>query len=430
ISDLETLINVVKSSFGTGCLAMPQAFSNSGWLTGLVSTFVVSIIVVYSMNILLRDTNRLRKMHGMSESSYRQTMELAIIQGPQSLHFMAKPLGYLVDFLMVTYHFGVVCVYVVFVAKSIKYLCDLNLWILDERLYMASLTVPLVLLFLIRNFKHLVPFALLANIVTFIGLSSRVIYTVLSFFFNKPPTGFLIILTYLLSDLPDFRELQATESLWNWPYLFGTVLFAIESVGVLLVLEQRMQCPDHYLGPCGVLNQGMAFVIAFYMGFGFLGYWRYGQDTGNSILLNLPPNDFLCQLVVGTFAFGIFISTTLQGSVSVDVIWRGYLKPKLEDGVGSSIEFLVRIAIVLASVLVAIEYPDFGLLLSLIGSFCLAQLALIFPGIINICAHYVDGYGTGWILLWRSLGFIFMGLAGGVAGTLSSVTQLNDRYPI
>lgn len=119
----------------------------------------------------------------------------------------------MVDILLGTYHFGVLCVYVIFVAKSMKYLLDLHFWFLDERLYMALLTFPLVLTFLVPNLKYLVPFALIANILIFFGFS--------------------IILCYLVRDLPDFKDIPATRPLKTWPLFFGTVLFSIESVGVV-----------------------------------------------------------------------------------------------------------------------------------------------------------------------------------------------------
>ncbi|KAH8322500.1 hypothetical protein KR067_001352, partial [Drosophila pandora] len=405
----EVFINVIKCAFGTGCLAMPRAFHNTGWLTGLVSTFIVSFLVVYAMNVLLQHIHHLGKIHGNPHLSYRKTLEFAVSQGPRCLHFAAKPLGYLVDILLGTYHFGVLCVYVIFVAKSMKYLLDLHFWFLDERLYMALLTFPLVLTFLVPNLKYLVPFALIANILIFFGFS--------------------IIVCYLVRDLPSLEDIPATRPLKTWPLFFGTVLFAIESVGVILALERNMRTPERYLGPCGILNQAMAFVIFFYAAFGFLGYWRFGQNTSNSILQDLPASDTIIQIVLAMFALGIFFSYALQGSVTVDIIWKGYLEPNLEEGSGRITEMLVRIALVIASVLVAIEYPDFGLILSLTGSFCLAQLGLIFPGIVDFCVCYVEGYGPGNILLFRALTFIFMGLAGGVAGTVVTLQVLNQKFP-
>ncbi|BFF99062.1 proton-coupled amino acid transporter-like protein [Drosophila madeirensis] len=411
MTDLETFINLVKCAFGTGCLAMPRAFYNAGWAVGLIATVLIGFIVVYAMHVLLNDIQRLCRRHRMAVLSYRETMELALLDGPKWLHSMSQPLGYLVDILMCAYHFGVDCVYIVFIAKNLKFLGDLYLHSLDLRLYMALLTLPLMLTFLVRNLKYLLPFTVISNILI-VG-------------------SFGIILCYLLQDLPSLKQLQATQHWTQFPLFFGTVLFAIESLGVMLALQRSMRHPENFLGCCGVLNRAMIFVILFYAVFGFFGYWHYGTETANSILHNLPANEILPQCVMGMFALAMFFSYALQGYVTVDIIWRGYMQPRLEENVvsGRAVEYLVRCALVIASVLVAIGYPDFGLLLSFVGSFCLAQLGLIFPGIVNMCVLYSKGYGCGRILLWRSLFFLVLGFCGGITGTVISLRELNEGYP-
>ncbi|XP_017080435.1 proton-coupled amino acid transporter-like protein CG1139 [Drosophila eugracilis] len=410
MSNLETFINVLKCVFSTGCLAMPKAFSYSGWLIGLISTFALTLFVLYAMHILLHNVNALGNRYEIPMISYRKTVELAICNGPPRLKFLSKPFGYLVDVLLCAYHFGVDCVYVVFIGRSLKHLGDLYLWQLDERLYMVLIALPLILTFLIRDLKSLVPFATTSNILLLVG--------------------YFIIFSYLFRDLPRFEQLEAIQPLKNFSLFFGTVLFAIESVGVILTLGRSMRTPEDFLGICGVLNRGMFVVIIIYALFGFFGYWRYGQETENSILQNLPENEFLPELVSGMFALAIFFSYALQGYVTVDIIWHNYLEPEVEDGSHKVVESLVRIALVIASVLVALQYPDFGLLLAFVGSFCLAQLGLILPGIVDICSRYDKGYGTGKIFLIRSTIFIIMGLAGGITGTMMTLRNLRARYPI
>ncbi|XP_017136693.1 proton-coupled amino acid transporter-like protein CG1139 [Drosophila miranda] len=412
MTDLETFLNLVKCAFGTGCLAMPRAFYNAGWLIGLLATVLIGFIVVYAMHVLLNDIQHLCRRHRMAVLSYRETMELALLDGPTWLHWMSRPLGYFVDILMCAYHFGVDCVYIVFIAKNLKFLGDLYIYRMDLRLYMALLTLPLILTFLVRNLKYLLPFTVISNILTV--------------------SSFGIIFWYLVQDLPSLEGRQATQHWTQFPLFFGTVLFAIESLGVILALQRSMRHPENFLGSCGVLNRAMVLVVLFYAAFGFFGYWQYGRDTANSILHNLPSLEILPQCVMGMFAMAMFFSYALQGYVTVDIIWRGYMQPKLDENVasGRSVEYLVRLALVIASVLVAIGYPDFGLLLSFVGSFCLAQLGLIFPGIVNMCVLYSQGYGYGKILLWRSLFFLVLGLLGGISGTVISVKELNEAYPI
>ena len=53
-------------------------------------------------------------------------------------------------------------------------------------------------------------------------------------------------------------------------------------------LENNMATPKHFLGKCGVMNQGMSSVTIIYMLLGFVGYLKYGESIGDVITLNLP----------------------------------------------------------------------------------------------------------------------------------------------
>jgi len=50
---MEAFINLLKCAFGTGCLAMPRAYYNAGWLLGLISTLLLGCFVVYAMHVLV-----------------------------------------------------------------------------------------------------------------------------------------------------------------------------------------------------------------------------------------------------------------------------------------------------------------------------------------------------------------------------------------
>lgn len=56
-------------------------------------------------------------------------------------------------------------------------------------------------------------------------------------------------------------------------------------------LENSMEHPQHFIGLCGVLNQGMGGVTLIYILLGFLGYVKYGEGTLGSITLNLPNDE-------------------------------------------------------------------------------------------------------------------------------------------
>lgn len=115
-------------------------------------------------------------------------------------------------FLLV-YQIGSCCVYIVFIAENIKSVVDEYGIILDTRIYMLALLLPLILINFVKNLKFLAPFSSAANIVTIASL------------------GF--ILYYIIADKPQIEDKKPIGEIRNYPLFFGTVLFALEAIGVV-----------------------------------------------------------------------------------------------------------------------------------------------------------------------------------------------------
>lgn len=56
-------------------------------------------------------------------------------------------------------------------------------------------------------------------------------------------------------------------------------------------LENNMAQPRHFVGRCGVMNQGMSAVTVIYTLLGLVGYLKYGNEVKDVITLNLPSNE-------------------------------------------------------------------------------------------------------------------------------------------
>lgn len=84
---------------------------------------------------------------------------------------------------------------------------------LDIEVYMVIVLLPLILINWIRNLKRLAPFSTVANGVTVIS--------------------FGIILYYIIRDGPTLENREPVGQLKHFPLFFGTVLFALEAIGVV-----------------------------------------------------------------------------------------------------------------------------------------------------------------------------------------------------
>lgn len=182
----------------------------------------------------------------------------------------------MINWFLVIDLLGCCCVYIVFVAKNVKqvvdvYAKDTDWYGVDVRVYMAVLLPLLILMNLIRNLKYLAPFSMIANLL--VG------------------TGMGITFYYLFQDIPSLSERLPFTRIERLPTFFGTAIFALEGIGVVMPLENNMKTPTHFIGCPGVLNTGMFFVVSLYAFTGFFGYLKYGENTQSSITLNLPQEE-------------------------------------------------------------------------------------------------------------------------------------------
>ncbi|XP_043649352.1 proton-coupled amino acid transporter-like protein CG1139 [Drosophila teissieri] len=407
-TNFQTFAHFLKASVGTGVLAMPSAFAHAGYVNGTLLTLIIGSLALYCLHILIECMYILCKRQRVPYVSFSQAMNLGLKQGPPWLRCLAPISVPFVDGFLAFYHFGICCVYVVFIAESIKQLVDEYLVVWDVRIHMCIIIVPLLLIYSIKNLKLLAPFSSAANLLLLVG--------------------FGIILYYIFEELPPFSERDPFVAAAKLPTFFGTVLFALEAVGVILAIEENMATPKSFVGPCGILNSGMSIVLGLYVLLGFFGYWKYGNESEGSITLNIPQNEIPAQVVKVFFAITTWISYALQGYVTAHILWDKYLAKRFKETRQTFYELLFRALIVLLTFACAVAIPDLSVFLSLVGSFCLSILGLIFPVLLQICVQYTEGYGPFRIKLIINLLLLGFGIFGGVVGTYVSIVDIIAVY--
>ncbi|XP_034255798.1 proton-coupled amino acid transporter-like protein CG1139 isoform X2 [Thrips palmi] len=403
-TNFETWVHMLKGSLGTGVLAMPNAFNNAGLLVGTLGTIIIGSVCTYCLHVLLRCQYILCRRARVPILNYPDTLRMALESGPVPLRRFSPYATALVDTFLVVYQLGICCVYIVFVASNVKQVMDY--WVQPVLLeyYMLALLLPLVLLNYIRNLKYLAPLSTLANGVTFVG--------------------FGIILYYIFSALPSPSVRPLTQPVSSFPLFIGTVLFALEAVGVVIALENNMKTPRSFPGPTGVLNRAMVVIVALYTIMGFFGYVRYGDKAMGSITLNLPPADILAQICKLIFSLAIFITYALQCYVPLDILWEQRLKRRLEKSNHLLLwEYVFRTAIVIGTFVLAVAVPRLELFISLFGALCLAALGLVFPAIIDICVHWPHMGRHNWRLVRDLVIFVF-GLGALVVGSYVALRDI------
>ncbi|CAG9803780.1 unnamed protein product [Chironomus riparius] len=408
-TNFETFIHLLKGSLGTGILAMSNAFNDSGYVTGIIGTIIIGVLCTYCIHQLISAEYELCKRKKVASLNYVGVTEAALLEGPKCLHKFSKMSVYVVNLFLVVYQLGTCCVYVVFVASNIKRITDLYTDdATDVRLIMVFLLIPLIFLNWIKNLKFLAPFSTFANAITLISFGF-----ILYFIFEKP---------FVIEDKQAFGKIQ------NFPLFFGTVLFALEAIGVILPLENEMKTPKAFASKFGVLNNAMVIIVVLYVGMGLFGYLRYGSDVMGSITLNLPTNDIKAQAVQGMLAFAIFISHGLACYVAIDIIWNEHLSKKVTKS-KQFWEYVTRTLLVFFTFLLAIAIPNLELFISLFGALCLSALGLAFPALIQTCVYWntTEGFSKAIMVTKNAIIFI-LATVGLISGTYTSIKEIVHTF--
>lgn len=409
-TNAETLIHLLKGCLGTGILAMPEAFKYSGMANGIVSTILIGALCTYCLHVLVRSQYVLCKKLKVALLTYPDSMKVACEVGPPCLKNFAPYAPAVTNFFLIFYQLGICCVYVVFVGKNIKDVADqYTVNKISLTWYTLMVFVPFVLIICVRNLKLLAPFSILANIITFLT--------------------FGVVGYYVCQNLPPFSSLPSFGTLFNYPLYFGTTLFSLQAVGVVIALENNMETPKSFRGTFGVLNIGMGLVIVIYVGMAMMGYWKYGESIQASVTLNFPAKEVLAQAIKILYSIAIYISYGLQGYVPVQIMWNDYIVKRLENSNKKLMwEYVLRLICVIVTFILAVTVPYLGLFISLVGSFCLSALGIAFPAIIELCAYWPDNLGPGrWILI-KDILLMIIGVIGLCAGSYSCIYEIARSF--
>lgn len=79
------MLHLLKGSLGTGILAMPNAFHNSGYVIGIICTAIIGLICTYCVHLLIESEYELCKRKKQPSMTYPETAEAAFSEGPKPL---------------------------------------------------------------------------------------------------------------------------------------------------------------------------------------------------------------------------------------------------------------------------------------------------------------------------------------------------------
>ncbi|KAF9805080.1 hypothetical protein SFRURICE_010263 [Spodoptera frugiperda] len=313
-----------------------------------------------------------------------------------------------IDWAMAFTILGACAVYVILLVESVKQIVDF--YYVDNgistTMYCLMFLVPILLFTQIKNLKYLAPFSGFANVLLVLT--------------------FLICLYYICSDFQPIDSKPMSVDIGKLPLFIGTVIFAMEGIGVVLPVENTMAKPNHFLGCPGVLNITMSVVVLLYMIMGFLGYVRYGDAAKGSITLNLDTSEIPALTAKVFIVFAIFFTYTLQFYVPMEIVWRN-TKEHVTQKYHNLAQGIIRAVFATLTVAAAATLPRLEQVIGLEGAFFYSFLGLIAPSILDVIFNWERGLGKyNWILVKDIILIVFPIVLG--VGSVVLITSVIAHF--
>ncbi|CAD7012211.1 proton-coupled amino acid transporter-like protein pathetic [Ceratitis capitata] len=403
----DALAHFLKSSLGSGILAMPMAFSNGGLLFGGIATLVTGFICAHCVHILVKTSQDLCKEVRVPSLSFAETAEKAFEFGPKRLRSWSNFARLFVDYGLMATYYAAACVYMVFIATSFYEVISYDTTFeMGKRYYIALTIIPCLLIGQIRNLKWLVPFSAIANV--FIVIT------------------FGIVLYYLFNEPLVFSDKPLVANISKIPLFFSTVIFAMEGIGSVMPVENSMKKPQQFLGCPGVLNVSMVIVVVLYATLGFFGYVRYGNGVKGSITLNLEKGDAWADTAKILMAVAILFTYGLQFYVPNEILWKK-ISHKFNEKNHNIVQILLRAGIIVVSGCIGIALPNLELFINLVGAIFFSLLGILVPSVCETVYLWPDRFGSFKWILWKNIFLCAFAIFALVSGSTVSIIKIAEE---
>ncbi|XP_063380142.1 proton-coupled amino acid transporter-like protein CG1139 [Cydia fagiglandana] len=408
-STVGSFFHLLKSSLGSGLLAMPAAFKHIGIIPGVFGTALVALIATHCVHILVSTSRALCEESRVASLSYAETCEKAFKHGPKMIRRFSTHVRHFADFAMAGVCLGGTSVYVIFIASSLKDICDhfYPSHVYSVKTYCVFLLLPLILTSQIRHLKFLVPFSLLANLCLLLT--------------------FLITCYYTFQGIPSVGPEKLAVGITQWPLFLSTAIFAMEGINVVMPVENEMANPKRFLGCPGVLNVTMVVVATLYGVVGLFGFLKYGDEAQGSVTLNLPQDEILAMVAKILVAVAVFFTYCLQMYAPLDILWTR-IQSCISVNYHNLGQVVLRTLCVALTVTLAIAVPDLELLIGLVGAIFFSTLGLLIPVVVQTAHCWDRDLGPYLIVVWKNTLLLLFYLLVLVSGCYVSIAEMVAKF--
>ncbi|KAL0810387.1 hypothetical protein ABMA28_010532 [Loxostege sticticalis] len=402
--------HMVKGALGGGILGGHVAYVKAGVWMGLVLNLFFGVYMAYCLHLLVWSAQQLYKRTRISTMTYPDVGEAAFACHPNRIvKKMSRCFRYIIDIIICIDLYGACACYQLIISKSIKQLVEntqlTSMEGLGEnyphlRIYLAAMIVPIILICLIRYLKYLAPFSLGANAVVFTALCTAVYYAV--------------------KNNPSFLGLTGVTTFWETLEFVGMIVFSMSCAGVVIPIENNMADPKKF--PISLVI-GMSIIVfgtAFVSFFGYTAYLEYSEAP---ITVNFPMTVY-GKVLKGLIAIMIYVTHAVNFWPPFQICYY-YISRCVNQNRIVFWEYIWRAIFVALVGALAIGFPSINALMGFLGTFCLTNMAFIWPLLIHLCVIWErPGLGKYYWRLWRCVGMMSVAIFIFFCGTVVNASEL------
>ncbi|KAG0057791.1 hypothetical protein BGZ83_003690 [Gryganskiella cystojenkinii] len=401
-SNFQAYVNVVSVLAGAGTLGLPAALRDAGWV-GLIILALACAMAIYSNQKLIKclyydGRNRLREYPDVAHAAFGLPGRIIV-----TFFYNSIALGGPVLYLILT------GTNIHDLAYSVGCVITVKQWIMIAA---AIMTVPIILTKTMREVAFLSIFgALSTTIVVFIVMVAAILDQK-NFDTIAGPDGTVG---------PVHHDVAIPR---NLPLALATFAFSYGGNVIFPHVEESMKTKRSWNR---IIFWGTLTVTVLYFLCSTTGYAVYGSGVDSPIYKNLPggATRTISTIIITLhvlLAIPLFLTTfNLQIESALKLEHRGF---------SSRTEWLYRAIIRTLSMIlvatIALFFPYFGQMMSLLGALSDGMLTFVFPVVFYLKLYGIKNVGKIELLIMALI--IIVGTAGSAIGTVDAVKELAKAY--
>ncbi|CAI9096268.1 OLC1v1032367C1 [Oldenlandia corymbosa var. corymbosa] len=220
-----------------------------------------------------------------------------------------------------------------------------------------------------------------------------------------------------------YKTTSPADSMFRVFNALGQVTFAY--AGHAVVLEIQATIPSTPEKPSKVPMWKGALAAYFingicYFPVAFIGYWAFGQDVADNVLVGLQRPSWLIAAANLMVVIHVIGSYQVYAMPVFDLIERSIVKRSTVIS-GVWLRLIVRSAYVAFTLFVGVSLPFFGDLLGFFGGFGFAPTSYFLPSIIWLKLKKPRRFSVSWFVNWSC---IFIGVFIMIASTVGGLRNI------